>query len=64
MARIMLTISEEERQALVKLAEHERRNPRDQGALLLRRALVEVGMLQPAVIGAAAVSLAMSPSRA
>lgn len=64
MARITLTISEDEQQALLKLSQQERRNPRDQGALLLRQALEEVGVLRPAVIGAAAASLAMSPSQA
>ena len=64
MTRITLTISEDERLALLKLSQHERRDPRDQGALLLRRALEEVGWLQPAVIGAAGVGLALSPSRA
>jgi len=62
MARITLTISEEERRALLKLSEHERRNPRDQGALLLRRALEEVGWLKSA--GSEAAGLALSPSRA
>lgn len=64
MARITLTISEDERQALLKLSQQERRNPRDQGALLLRQALEEVGALPQAVIGAAGVGLAMSPSQA
>ena len=48
MTRITLTLTEGEKQALIQLSEAERRNPRDQGALLLRRALENAGFLAPA----------------
>lgn len=51
MGRITLTISEEEKKALSILSARERRDPRDQAALLLRWALEEVGVLAPPVLG-------------
>ena len=48
MARVTLTLSEDEREALIELAKREKRYPRDQGALLLRRALESAGFLAPA----------------
>lgn len=50
MARVTLTLSEDEKQALIDLAIQERRFPRDQGALLLRQALASAGYLQQAAI--------------
>ncbi len=46
MPRVMLTVSEEERRALVNLALAELRDPRAQGAMLLRLALAQAGYLQ------------------
>ena len=48
MARVTLTLSEDERKALIELAKQERRYPADQGAVLLRRALECAGFLAPA----------------
>ena len=45
MARITLTVSDEERDALVNLARFERRDPRAQAALELRRVLEHAGYL-------------------
>ncbi len=45
MPRVMLTVTEEERQALVNLARAELRDPRAQGALMLRQALRQAGFL-------------------
>ena len=45
MPRVMLTMSEEERDALVALARAERRDPRAQAAIELRRALERAGYL-------------------
>lgn len=47
MARVMLTVTEDERDALVKLAKDERRDPRAQGSLILRAALERAGYLTP-----------------
>lgn len=52
MARVTLSISDEERRALVDLARAELRDPRAQGALLLRQALASAGYLQQAAIKA------------
>lgn len=64
MRRLTITLTEEEKRALLKLALEDRRDPRSQAVYLLRQKLEEVGALQPAVIGAAGVGLALSPSRA
>ena len=40
-----LTVSE--RAALFKLARHERRDPRDQAALIVRRELERLGLIEP-----------------
>jgi hypothetical protein len=45
MARVTLSITEDERRALVDLARAELRDPRAQGALLLRQALARAGYL-------------------
>lgn len=45
MPRVMLTVTEDERRALVELARTERRDPRAQGAVILRDALQQAGFL-------------------
>jgi hypothetical protein len=45
--RIMITLRSDESEALGVLAEKERRDPRAQAALLIRRELERVGLLQP-----------------
>ena len=45
MARVTLTVSEEERRALVELAKVQLRDPRAQATLILRRALEQSGYL-------------------
>lgn len=45
MPRVMLTVTEDERRALVELARAELRDPRAQGALILRQALKAAGYL-------------------
>lgn len=54
MARITLTINESERKGLIALSERERRDPRNQAALLIRQALEHAGALpateQPPVL--------------
>lgn len=47
MAKVFLTLTDDERQALINLAQQEKRYPRDQAALLLRRALEDAGYLVP-----------------
>lgn len=47
MARVTLTITPDEREALIKLAKEERRDPRAQGAIILRTALERAGYLTP-----------------
>lgn len=49
MTRITLTITEDEREALQEIAQQERRDPRSQAALLLRKALQTSGYLQATV---------------
>lgn len=46
--RITVTLQREERSALARLAEQERRDPRAQAAMLVREALERLGFLQPA----------------
>ncbi len=50
MARITLTINESERKGLIALSERERRDPRNQAALLIRQALERAGLL-PTITG-------------
>ena len=45
MARIMLTIETDERDALIELARREKRDARAQGAMLLRESLERRGLL-------------------
>ncbi len=45
MTRLTVSLTESERDALKRLAFYERREPRDQAALIIRRALIENGLL-------------------
>lgn len=45
MARVTITLEQDERSALVALANQERRDPRQQAALILRRELERLGLL-------------------
>lgn len=63
MARVTLTLTEDEKQALIDLAIQERRFPRDQGALLLRQALASAGYLQQQHAIQAGAQQAQSPAR-
>lgn len=47
MLRINVSLKTEEKAALLQLAKQERRDPRDQAAIILRWALQELGYLQP-----------------
>jgi len=47
LARITVTLGPDETEALRALAEEERRDPRAQAALLIRRGLERVGLLPP-----------------
>ena len=47
MTRITITLQSDETEALGVLAEQERRDPRAQAALLIRRELERFGLLQP-----------------
>ncbi len=49
MTRITLTLTPEEKAALIVLANQERRDPRYQAAIEIRRALERAGLLHPAV---------------
>ena len=44
---IAVTLGDDEREALIRLAEAERRDPRAQAAVLIRRELVRHGLLPP-----------------
>lgn len=53
MARVMINLEEEERDALVLLAQREKRDPRRQAAMIIRRTLEEHGLLdvqQPSLV--------------
>ncbi len=45
MSKITLTLKIEEKQALIDLADEQRRDPRDQAALFIREALEARGLL-------------------
>lgn len=45
--RIYVPLDASERQALARLGELERRDPRAQAAILIRQALESLGLLQP-----------------
>jgi hypothetical protein len=47
MKRLTITLMQDERTALWELAQRERREPRDQAALIIRRELEREGLLQP-----------------
>ena len=47
MARVTITLREDERRALVELATSELRNPRNQARLVLRQEFERRGLLQP-----------------
>lgn len=49
MIRVIVPLTSEERDALVVLAEQERRDPRYQAAIEIRKALERAGYLRPAV---------------
>ena len=49
MARVIVPLQEEEFDCLLRLADSERRLPRDQAALILRRELERLGLIQPLV---------------
>jgi hypothetical protein len=42
---ITIMISQEEMEALIKLSERQRRDPKDQAAILIRRELEEYGLM-------------------
>ena len=46
MIRFMIELKEDERRGLVDLAKRERREPRDQAAVLIRERLRDLGVLQ------------------
>ena len=45
MARISVSLDPQEREALINLAQRERRDPRDQAALIVRDGLQRAGLL-------------------
>jgi len=47
MKRIFVPLETDERQALINLARLEKRDPRQQAALMLRQMLEQQGLLQP-----------------
>jgi hypothetical protein len=49
MPRITVTVTEDERAALVSRARDERRDPRAQAAIEIRQALERAGYLRPAI---------------
>lgn len=50
MTRITLTLTPEEKAALIALAKQERRDPRYQAAIEIRQALERAGYLRPAIM--------------
>ena len=47
MIRLGVMLQDDERQALLALAEKERRDPRQQAAVIIRRELERLGLLPP-----------------
>lgn len=47
MPRLMVTLQLSEREALLRLARREKRDPRNQAALIIRRELERAGLLVP-----------------
>lgn len=58
MTRITLTLTSEERAALLALARQERRDPRFQAAMEIRQALERAGYLQSRTAGCAPAAAA------
>jgi hypothetical protein len=54
MKRLTITLMQDERTALWELAQRERRDMRDQAALIIRRELEREGLLQPVTTAQAA----------
>lgn len=50
MARITITLLDDESNALVQLAKRERRSPRQQAAILVRKQLRNLGMLPETIL--------------
>jgi hypothetical protein len=48
MARMMIPLEIDEKQAIISLADKEKRDPRQQAALLIRRQLEKMGLLPAA----------------
>lgn len=48
MERMTIMLQQDERKALIALALDERRDPRQQAALIIRRELENLGLLRPA----------------
>jgi hypothetical protein len=47
LGRITITLTQEEKDALLRLAEREFREPREQAALILRQSLILEGLIHP-----------------
>lgn len=60
MSRVTVTLNPDERSALIALAQRERRDPRDQAAIVIRRALESAGLLPAEDLKTA---LALEPAR-
>jgi hypothetical protein len=52
--RVIISLRPEEKEALLLLAESEYRDPRDQAALILRRELERLGLVEPMISGMSA----------
>lgn len=50
MPRMMIEVDEDEGRALQKLAQRERRSPQSQAALLVRRELVRLGLIDDQLV--------------
>jgi hypothetical protein len=61
--RITVTLQQDEIAALGALAEHERRDPRDQAAVLIRQGLEQRGLLRPKSEEEAALTISESGER-
>jgi hypothetical protein len=61
--RITVTLQQEEVAALGMLAEQERRDPRDQAAVLIRQGLEQRGLLRPKSDEEAALTLPKGEDR-
>ncbi len=54
LTRFMIPLSQDERAALVQLADTEARDPRRQAALIIRQKLEELGLIAPKPLAQAA----------